>query len=488
MTGDNSAGLLAAIVASSEDAIVSKDLNGYVTSWNPAAERVFGYAAAEMIGQHITRIIPASRVAEEDYVLSRIRSGLAVDQFETLRQRKDGSLVEVSLTVSPVRDSSGRVVGASKIARNITDRTRMERDILRLAAIVASSDDAIVGKDLTGIIQTWNSGAERMFGYTTDEAVGRHISLIVPPERLEEEERVLARIRAGESVSHFETERRTKDGRLLDVSLSISPIRSGKGEIIGASKIARDVTEQKRLRVAAEEASRAKDEFLATLSHELRTPLNTVLGYTQMLQTGAISGADAPKALEAIARNADVLTRLVNDVLDTSRIVTGKISLRLRRCDIGALTRESIAAIQPAAAGKRIALITNIDDGLSVTGDSDRLRQVLWNLLTNAVKFSHEGGTLKVSAVPEAGSVRITVEDTGVGIAPESLPLLFRRFWQADPANARSHDGLGLGLALVRSFVELHGGRVEAHSEGVGRGARFDVVLPAGPVTVAADV
>ena len=487
MVGDNWAGLLAAIVSSSDDAIVSKDLNGYVTSWNRAAERMFGYAADEMVGQPITRIIPASRIDEEAYVLSRIRSGRSVNHFETVRQRKDGSFIDVSLTVSPVRAPDGRVVGASKIARNITERKRMERDVMRLAAIVESSEDAIIGKDLNGTVQTWNRSAERIFGYTPDEVIGTNISIIIPPDRLEEEDGVLARIRSGQSVQHFETVRRRKNGQLVDVSVSISPIRAANGEIVGASKIAREITEQKRLRLAAEEASRAKDEFLATLSHELRTPLNTVLGYTQMLQTGAMSGADAPKALEAIARNADVLTRLVNDVLDTSRIVTGKISLTMQPCDVGVLAAESIAAIQPAARGKKITVITRIDDRLIVTGDTDRLRQVFWNLLTNAVKFSHEGGTLTVSAAAEARSVRITIEDTGIGIAPESLPFLFQRFWQADPTNTRSHGGLGLGLALVRTFVELHGGHVEAHSEGVGRGARFDVVLPAAPVAVAAE-
>ena len=488
MPVDNSAGLLAAIVSSSDDAIVSKDLNGYVTSWNSAAERIFGYSAEDMIGQHITRIIPSDRIAEEDYVLSRIRSGLRVEHFETVRQRKDGSFINVSITVSPVRGADGRVVGASKIARNITERQRMERDANRLAAIVESSDDAIVGKDLQGIVQSWNAGAERMFGYTSAEMVGQPITTILPPDRLDEEDHVLARIRAGESVSPFETVRRRKDGSLVDVSVSISPIRSAKGEIVGASKIARDVTEQKRLRLAAEEASRAKDEFLATLSHELRTPLNTVLGYTQMLQSGAISGPDASRALEAIARNADVLTRLVNDVLDTSRIVTGKIALNLQECDMGMLAGEAIASIRPAAQGKKLSLVTSVDPNLLVTGDPDRLRQVLWNLLTNAIKFSNENGTLTVSAAHEGRSVRISVEDTGVGIAPESLPFIFQRFWQADATNTRSFGGLGLGLALVRTFVELHGGHVEARSEGLGRGARFDVVLPAAPVRVAANV
>ena len=289
---DDLPGLLAAIVASSDDAIVSKDLQGYVTSWNRAAERLFGYTPDEMIGQHITRIIPTARHGEEDYVLSRVRAGLKVEHFETVRQRKDGSLLDISLTVSPVRDASGRIVGASKVARDISERKRMQREERRLAAIVESSQDAIVGKDLDDIVQSWNRGAERMFGYTEEEMVGRSITQIIPEDRLEEEQGVLARIRAGMEIQHFETIRRRKDGRLLEVSLSVSPIRTKSGEIIGASKIARDISEQKRLLRAVEESSRAKDEFLATLSHELRTPLNTVVGYTHMLQNGSWPARD----------------------------------------------------------------------------------------------------------------------------------------------------------------------------------------------------
>jgi PAS domain S-box-containing protein len=485
-SGDASSALLAAIVSSSDDAIISKDLQGYVTSWNQAAEQLFGYSAAEMIGQHITRIIPVERLAEEDFVLGRIRAGLGVDHFETIRQRKDGSLVEISLTVSPVRSADGRIIGASKIARDISERKRMMRDALRLAAIVDSSEDAIVGKDLNGIVESWNAGAERMFGFTAEEAIGRSITMIIPPDRIDEETSVLARIRAGRGTQHFETVRRRKNGELIDVSLSVSPIRLKSGEVIGASKIARDITEEKALRVAADEASRAKDEFLATLSHELRTPLNAVLGYAHMLRKGAIPMTELPKALDVIGRNADSLTRLVNDVLDTSRIVTGKIRLNLETCDVTRITEDALGAVMPACRSKSIQVTSQIDRGLMVHGDPDRLLQVLWNLLSNAVKFTAEGGAVKVSAVRDGRDVRISVEDTGIGIAPESLPHVTRRFWQGDPTHTRTHGGLGLGLALAQDFVELHGGHIKASSEGIGRGSRFDVLLPALSVEVPA--
>jgi PAS domain S-box-containing protein len=348
----------------------------------------------------------------------------------------------------------------------------------RLAAIVNSSDDAIVSKDLNGIVQTWNAAAERMFGYSAAEAIGRSITIIIPVERLDEEREVLRRIISGEGVDHFETVRQHKDGRLLDISLSVSPIRDAAGSIIGASKIARDITEQKRLRRVAEEASRAKDEFLATLSHELRTPLNTVLGYTHMLQTGAIGAHDLPRTLDAVRRNAEALTQLVNDVLDTSRIVTGKIRLNLQEYDLGAIAAEAVEAIVPAAQAKSIAVTADIAEDVSVFGDPDRLRQVLWNLLSNAVKFTPTGGALRISTSGDRQVARIMVEDSGVGIQPEALPYVFQRFWQAEAGHLRGNGGLGLGLALVRHFIELHGGSVSAHSDGLGRGARFEVVLP----------
>lgn len=239
--------LLAAIVDSSDDIIISKDLEGVVTSWNKSAERVFGYSAQEAIGKPlIALIIPRDRQQEEVDFLARIQRGERIDHFDTVRQRKDGSLVDVSVTISPVKDSSGRVVGASKVARDITEKKRWERNAALLAAIVDSSDDTIVSKNLDGIITSWNQGAQRTFGYTQAEAIGKHITLIIPPDRWEEENEILRRLRCGERVDHFETVRRRKDGVLLDMSLTISPIRDSSGHIVGASKVARDITMQKR--------------------------------------------------------------------------------------------------------------------------------------------------------------------------------------------------------------------------------------------------
>ena len=476
---------LAAIVASSDDAIVSKDLTGRITSWNTAAERMFGWTSEEVIGRPITIIIPPDRQDEEVFVLSQVRLGLVVDHFETVRQHKDGSQVNVSLTVSPIHAADGTVIGASKIARDISDRRRLEWQALRLAAIVASSEDAIVSKSLDGIIQTWNAGAERMFGYSAAEAIGRHISLIIPEDRLHEETEVLRRVRAGESVEHFETVRRRKDGSFLDISLAVSPIRYGS-QIIGASKIARDITEQRRLRKEAEEASRMKDEFLAMLSHELRTPLNTVVGYAAMLRKGAMEEPQRSKAIDVIHRNAQTLTRLVGELLDTSRIVTGKIRLDVRDCNLSALADEAVENIRPSADAKGVLFEAAIEPGVSIRGDRDRLRQVMWNLLTNAVKFTPAGGRINVGLSAGPAEARFVVQDTGVGLAAEALPHIFQRFWQGEAGRSREHSGLGLGLALSRHFVELHGGTIGARSEGLGKGTEVWVELPR-KISVAAE-
>jgi PAS domain S-box-containing protein len=291
-------GHLAAIVDSSDDAIVSKTLDGIITSWNPGAERIFGYSAAEAVGQHISLIIPDDRRAEEDDVLARLRRGERIDHFETVRRTRDGREIPILLTVSPVRDAQGGIIGASKVGRELIERHRNEELRAWLAAIVDCSDDAIVSKTLDGIITSWNRGAERMFGYTAAQAVGRHISLIIPEDRRAEEEEVLARLRRGERVDHFETVRRTRDGREMQISLTVSPVRDARGAMIGASKVARDITEHKLAQAALR---RARDE----LEHRVRE------------RTAELSSANAALRLEMEERQRveqeriQLLTRLV---------------------------------------------------------------------------------------------------------------------------------------------------------------------------------
>jgi PAS domain S-box-containing protein len=370
-----------------------------------------------------------------------------------------------------------------------------EDDTVRglLAAIVESSDDAIISKTLDGIIMSWNRAAERVFGYTAEEAVGNHITLLRPPEHGEEMARILERIRRGEKVDHFETQRRTKDGRIIDVSLAISPVYGAEGQIVGASKVARDITERKRAeverqrllaeaeaaRAAAEAASRMKDQFLAILSHEIRTPLTAILGWAKIIRSGKIDEQDQHEGLDAIERNARVLADLVEDLLDIARIVAGTLRLDVQRVNLSEVIRAALATVIPAAEAKGVSIHTVLDSlAGSVSGDPARLQQVVWNLVSNAVKFTPKGGQVQVLLERVNSHVEITVIDTGQGIKPEFLPHVFDRFRQADASTTRQHGGLGLGLSIVKHLVEMHGGTVRAKSPGEGRGATFTVTLP----------
>jgi PAS domain S-box-containing protein len=366
-----------------------------------------------------------------------------------------------------------------------------------LAAVVTSSDDAIVSKNLNGIVQSWNVGAERIFGWRADEMIGQSITKIIPPERQEEEPKILERLRRGERVDHFQTVRIRKDGRRIDVSVTISPVRRSDGTIVGASKIARDVTEQlafarerdellaaeRAARAEAERVSRMKDEFLATLSHELRTPLNAIVGWADLLRRSGNDEGTIREGLEVIDRNARAQTQLIADLLDMSRIVAGKIRLDVQRVSLAPIVEAAVAAVRPAADVKNVDLRTILDPLAGpVSGDPARLQQVVWNLLTNAIKFTPARGKVTVQLERVNSHIEVTVSDTGQGIKPEFLPHVFERFRQADASTTRHHGGLGIGLAIVRHLVELHGGRVRARSGGDGQGATFSVELPVAPV------
>jgi PAS domain S-box-containing protein len=363
--------------------------------------------------------------------------------------------------------------------------TNRDIDTLRLAAIVDSSDDAIVSKDLNGVVTSWNPAAQRMFGYTADDIVGKSIRLIIPQDRQGEEDEVLRRIRLGEPVEHFETLRQHKNGTLVPISLSVSPIRDHHGKVIGVSKIARDITERKQAEAEAERAyeqlqmaNRLKDEFLATLSHELRTPLNAVLGYARMLRSGAVREDRVRQALEVMERNATSLTQIVEDVLDVSRIISGKVRLNVQPVDLPTVLNSSVETVQHAADAKHIKLQCTIDPVGPVSGDPDRLQQVAWNLLSNAVKFTPRDGRIQVRLERVNSQVEIVMSDTGIGIPPEFLPHIFERFSQAESGTTRRHGGLGLGLAIARHIVEMHGGTIHAASDGEGKGSTFRVKLP----------
>lgn len=485
--------LLSAIIDSSDDAIISKDLDGSVTSWNNGAERIFGYAAKDMIGHSVALLLPDDRKQEETEILARVQRGERVDHYETTRHRKDGQVLHLSVTLSPIRVSHGDVIGMSMVARDITEQKRTHRADLLLASIVNSSDDAIISKSLESIITSWNTGAQRIFGYTAEEMIGQSVLQLIPPDRRDEEELILQRLRNGERTEHFETIRVRKNGQHFPVSLTISPIRDAAGAITGASKIARDITDLKRIRAEledllisertartqAEHANRMKDEFLAVVSHELRTPLNAIVGWTQVLRDATGRPNEIAEGLEVIERNALAQAQLINDLLDLSRISSGKLNLDVEHFELGALVAQALETVRPAAELKHLRVDTLLEGyGGEMMGDRRRLQQVLWNLLTNAIKFTPSGGRISITSARVNSHVEISVADTGRGIAPDFLPHIFERFRQADASTTRQYSGLGIGLALVKQLVELHGGEVHAASAGLGQGTTLTISLP----------
>ncbi len=492
------------IIDSALDAVVTIDAAGIVTGWTAQAEAVFGWRREEIVGQLLSStIIPLPYRQAHQEGLERFKetgSGPVLNRrIEFSAVHRDGHEFPVELSITPI--SVGDTYGFSAFIRDITERKRAEAANARLVAIVESSEDAIVSKDLNGVIITWNHGAERLFGYSAKEVVGRPITVLIPDGYRHEETEILARIRRGEATEHYETIRRRKDGHLLNISLTVSPLRDGQGNIIGASKIARDVSDRKRseeaiARLAAEraqlleserearaEAERlgtAKDEFLANLSHELRTPLNAILLWVHLLQSPKASPEEIAEGLAVVARNARVQAQLVADLLEMNRIVSGKVRLDLETVDICRIISEAVETIGPIAADKKIRLTATLpDQSVSAVADGTRVQQVIGNLLTNAIKFTPNGGSVEVSlTTPDTEMAAIEIRDTGMGIDPEFIPHLFDRFRQADVGSTRRFGGLGLGLAIVKHLVGLHGGTVSAHSAGNGQGSTFTVRIP----------
>jgi len=482
---DEAAARLAAIVDSCDDAIVGTTPDGTITSWNRAAERMSGYSAAEAIGRSISFVAPPERVAEVTDLLARVRRGETVERFETVRQRKDGTLVTISLTAAPIRGARGRVVGVSSIVRDVGERRRLDEAQARLAAIVDSSDDAIVSKTLEGVITSWNQGAERLFGYTSAEAVGQPIYIIIPADRRAEEDMVLGRIRAGAMVDHFETVRRRKDGTFIEISLTVSPVRDAGGRVIGASKIARDISQRKRVereRAAmfeeAQQANRAKDEFLAMLGHELRNPLGAISSAVRLLEPVDAVSDRAALARDVIARQSRQLARLVDDLLDVARVMTGKVILERQPLDLADAVTRHVNSVR--ATGKMQDHQVSVEARpVWVDADGIRIEQVVGNLVSNALKYTPAGGRITIRVGPENGQAVLSIEDTGVGMPPHLLSRVFDLFVQGERRLDRMQGGLGIGLTLVRRLVELHGGTVEAFSEGLEHGSRFVVRLRA---------
>jgi PAS domain S-box-containing protein len=497
-----SARRLAAIVESSDDAIIGKDLDGVVQSWNAGAQRMYGYAAAEIIGRPITLLIPPDRQDEEQRILATLRRGEPVDHLETVRVAKDGTQIEVSVTSSPIHDTTGKVIGASKIARDITERRRAERALAQqrewCQVTLASIGDAVITTDCNGKVTFMNPVAERLTGWDAADAEGRglgEVFRIIDESTREPIENPCHKVlSSGTAIGLAEhTVLIARDGSERPIDENAAPIRTGDGPVAGVVLVFHDVSDRRKgerereellesertARGDAERANRLKDDFVATLSHELRTPLSAILGWTQMLRHEASDPGTLSRATEVIERNTRLLAQLISDLLDVSSIASGKMRINLQSVQLAALIEHAIETVKPVGDAKQVA-IDLIGDAMVEPIDCDpaRVQQIVWNLLSNAVKFSPKGSRVLVALAHDERVARITVSDRGSGISADFLPHLFDRFRQADASTTRRHGGLGLGLTIVKQLVEMHRGTVTARSDGEGKGATFVVTLP----------
>jgi PAS domain S-box-containing protein len=481
------------------DAVIATDAEGRVVFLNPVAERLSGWTYAEALGKDLPDIFnivdrrtglpadnPSTRVLAEGIHVSLAN--------HTLLIAKDGTHIPINDSGAPIRDDSGHTSGAVLVFRDVSEQQRAQQLQERLVAIIESSDDAIISKDFNAIITSWNTGAERMYGYTAEEAIGQPIDLLIPPDWPNDVPHILGRIRRGERLEHYETKRMTKDGRVLDVSLSVSPIHDADGTVIGASKIARDITERKQrerelaraleqeqqARAEAEHAVQSRDEFLSVAAHELKTPVTSLRGFaeTMLRQLDRRQTLDPERirlVLTRIDEQSKKLSSLISQLLDISRIQAGRLVLERRRMDVTTLVKEAITMAQDTTRTHTITL--RAEPVGDITIDALRFEQVLINLLDNAIKYSPEGGDIAVEIMPvESEGICIAVTDHGLGVSPEHRPRLFERFYRGQQEGYFS--GMGLGLYISRQIIELHGGQLLAEFPESG-GTRFVIRLPA---------
>jgi PAS domain S-box-containing protein len=477
-------------------AVFMVDPSGTITSWNPGVKAVLGYQADEFVGLPFSLIF-----TPEDVALGRARDELeravATGRSEDKRihVRKDGTRFPADGVLMGLRDRSGKIEALFKVMHDTSVQRRTSEALHeseeRYRLLVENvHDHAIFLLDQDGHVASWTPEAERMTGYRADEIIGRHFRTFFTAEDcgsgIPEEEMHTA---ATTGRAEVEGWRLRKDGSRFWGDEVLAPIHYDSGELRGFAKIVRDLTdrqravlEQEQLYTQAREANRLKDEFLGVVSHELRTPLNAILGWTHLLEMKGLELDETRRqhAIRTIARNAQVQVQLVDDLLDVSRIISGKMRLQIQPTSLAEVLQAAVDAVRPAATAKLVDVRLRIEPSSAViAADPDRLQQVVWNLLSNAIKFTSSGGYVDVLARHDGQTTIITVTDTGMGIAPDVVPFVFERFRQADSSTTRRHGGVGLGLAIVRHLVELHGGSVRVMSEGEGKGATFTVHLPA---------
>jgi PAS domain S-box-containing protein len=478
--------MMRATLESTTDGILVTNGEGKITGFNEKYVEMWRLPRGLLDAQAYAplRVAASQQLKDPEGFLARIHAIEASsmpESFDVL-EFVDGRVFE---RYSKLQTIEERNVGRVWSFRDITERNQAEIVSQRLAAIVSSSDDAIVGKDLTSIVTSWNAGAERIFGYSASEMIGTSIMRLIPSDHQGEEEQILSRIRRGERVNPIETVRVAKDGRLLDVSITVSPIKDSTGTVVGASKVARDISERKRAeerlraaKISAERANQAKDDFMAVLSHELRTPLTPALAAASYLAEHEALPPELREEVTAIRRNVQFEARLIDDLLDLTRITRGKLQLHHEAVDAHRLVHNALTIVHEDIVRKELKVVTDLAaPEHHLWADPIRIQQVFWNLLNNAVKFTPPGGRITVRTSNDGGRFAFEISDTGVGIEPEHQARIFNAFEQGEVSIIRQFGGLGLGLTISQTLLKLHGGTISVRSDGKNRGATFTVTL-----------
>jgi PAS domain S-box-containing protein len=474
---------LAAIVESSQDAIISKTLGGVIQTWNAGAERLFGYTAEEAVGRHITLIIPPERLDEEDMILAKIARGEPIEHYETIRAAKDGRRLHISLTVSPVRDVEGRVIGASKVARDVTERQQAEEALraseLRFRTLTAHAPVGIFTADPEGNLLFVNECWCEMAGLSPAEARGQGWARAL---HRDDRERIVrdwhAAIEGGRS---FAAEYRfcTPQGKVTWLQGQAIGLRNDAGQVSGYIGTLTDITQRKEAAEALQDADRRKDEFLALLAHELRNPLAPLRNGLQVMRLASGDANVVAKTRDMMDRQLSHMVRLIDDLLDVSRISSNKLQLRRSRVLLADVVSSAVETARPALEAVGHTLTVSLPpEPIFLDADLTRLAQVLGNLLNNSAKYTERGGRVWLAATRHGDQVVVTVQDTGIGIPASDLPNVFDMFSQVERSIERRAGGLGIGLALVKVLVEMHGGTIQAASPGQGKGSTFTVRLP----------
>ena len=470
-------------------AIFLTDIDGRVINWNRGAERILGYTEDEVIGQSaFIFFTPEDRAAKEPEkeMESAMTTGRAED--ERWHLRRDQTRFWASGILTPVHDEAGILIGFIKVMRDATERRRLEEERDRFFTL---SMDMLCIVHLDGFFLRTNPAFERVLGYSAEELQHRRVFDIMHPDDREAAIKEYAKLRAGQPTKSLENRCLCKDGEYKWVAWSYYPVpeeKLGFGVGRDISNIRR-MTEALQLHAAKlEQANRVKDEFLATLSHELRTPLTSILGWSRLLRMGKLSKTEQDRALTIVERNAQAQSKLIEDLLDVSRIISGKLRIEFQPIQFAAVVTDVIDEFRPAAEAKSIDFADDVDANAGpVLGDPTRLKQVVGNLLSNAIKFTNQGGHIDINLKRIDGTARLRIQDDGIGIDPAVLPHIFERFKQADSSNVRAHSGLGLGLAIVQHLVREHSGSVKAESPGTGQGATFIVDFPLAASEVAVE-